>query len=795
MPSERPIAFRPRPAPPAPERAKALPRGAHARLTVADLSPDQREAYDAIRAWTNRGSGTKSLLSLGGYAGCLDGSTVLRYTRGNRVHSRPITMADFFLKFNGQAGSGRGAAQRWAPDVETYLSSLWPDGTVARNRVVACFQSGVKPVLHVDFSNGQHLVLTEDHPLAIPGGGFVKAGDLSVRDVVLARGTMKCAPGKGRRPIDERPPRVVVNTKFHPIGAVKFVWCNGVQYRYMRVARARLVVEAAMNGLGYEEYVHALKTDADRAARFSYLSGGVDVHHVDENTLNDQLSNLEVLEHADHARVHDPEPHLQKDYVHEVRITGMRRAGERMTYDIQMASPANNFTANGIFVHNTGKSALVSVLARELPGPLAFCAFTGKASSVLGRKLAEAGIATVNRIVPRPGEGALARFEPRPYCGTIHGLIYRPCDLCMVEEEEHEHTFGPGCSETEYALAGDADPQPDVPAAQRCLACHPPPPRRKKTDGPCSRCHDARYLRRTKLDRPYGLFVVDEASMVSDDMRDALLSYGVPILAVGDHGQLPPVRGAGSMMREPDIRLEQIHRQAAGNPIIALSARIRETGHLDERLEDGDKFATLALRNFDAWIAERFPPDRRVADPSTPAGILGTVIVCWTNKLRVDMNYNVRDALDLTDTAPQRGEAVICLRNKPPVYNGMRGVLLDDATPAGNAGGKAPKWRMSVDFVEDGQVAKDFLASEHQFFAEKTLDYDAALDLGVSMSQLGELYDFGYALTCHKMQGSQAPEVAVVVEPGLARTMNREDRTRWLYTACTRASERLLVIR
>src|SRR6185312_14546071 len=102
---------------------------------------------------------------------------------------------------------------------------------------------------------------------------------------------------------------------------------------------------------------------------------------------------------------------------------------------------------------------------------------------------------------------------------------------------------------------------------------------------------------------------------------------------------------------------------------------------------------------------------------------------------------------------PKTGEPLICLKNAAPIYNGMRGVLQGDATRAGDAGGKAPKWKCTVDFIEDGQKADNILVSEHQFFAEKTIDYETMRALGVSMSQFGQLYDFAYALTCHKMQG------------------------------------------
>ena len=447
----------------------------------------------------------------------------------------------------------------------------------------------------------------------------------------------------------------------------------------------------------------------------------------------------------------------------------------------------------------TGKSTVVAILAHELlkRGACAFVAYTGKASSVLKRKLAESGIQTVNRVVQKSLLGGAPAFEPRPYCGTIHGLIYRPCDVCMIETA-YEHHHGPLCRDEpeQDETSGVSIVTPSVTAPPwidpgKCLACDPPPP--VKREGPCSRCQDERYLRREQLDRRYSLIIADEASMIDDTMLTALLSYGVPILAVGDHGQLPPVKGAGALMRAPDLKLEKIHRQAEGNPIIALSARIRATGDIDDRLEDGDAFTIMSRRDLPNWIESRWTLARLAADPHSPEGAMGSVLVSWTNKMRVNLNYDVRAALGY-EGPPAKGEVLICLKNKAPIYNGMRGVLMADAVRAGDAGGRAPKWKASIDFVEDGQNVTNILLSEHQFFAEKTLEYEAVREMGVSMAQLGELYDMGYALTCHKMQGSQAPEVCVVVEPGLMR-MSKEDRTRWLYTSCTRASTRLCLAR
>jgi exodeoxyribonuclease V len=726
-------------------------RVADRRLTVDDLSPDQREVYNAICNWCNGANppmdmSNGNLLTCGGFAGCLSGDTIVNYNRGSRINVRPITMRDLYLKFNGFIGSGRGAAQRWVDlTMPTFMPSVWPDNTVARNRVVAVFESGVKPVVRVDFNDGQHLVLTVDHPIATPNGEFVEAGALVVGNKVLAQGSMKCAEGKGRRPINMRPPRIIVNTKYHP-GPIKTVVCNGVEYDYVRVARARLVVEAAMNDISYEEFVHALKHNAGASEKFKYLPTGrvVDVHHVDEDTLNDDISNLEVLPHAEHARLHggENERHFRKNYFREVKVTRIRKAGEEMTYDVQMEPPANNFVANGIFVHNTGKSSILGVFAAETDLQVAYVSFTGRASSVLGRKLKACGAVTTDKTFTNSQRILEGRFghlfsedATASFCGTLHRLLYRP----LINEKTDE-------------LLG--------------------------------------WSRRESLDRQYDLIVVDEASMISDEILLDLKTHQIPILAVGDHGQLPPVAASGDLMQNPMLRLEKIHRQAESNPIIALSKVIRETGQLDKSLADGKRIRFALKSDLQLVLEAAYECDKPI-----DVGVL-----CWTNKVRVRLNGAARKAQGFTGP-PRKGEVVICLRNKPPVYNGMRGLLMKDAVEWDSKGGPnfgLQPWHLNarIEFAEEGIEANDYTLCAPQFMRETSFkDLEELQARGISVervSDAGSLFDFGYALTGHKAQGSQFDHVIIYLDR--PQKPWDDDYKRWIYTCCTRASERLTIL-
>lgn len=89
-----------------------------------------------------------------------------------------------------------------------------------------------------------------------------------------------------------------------------------------------------------------------------------------------------------------------------------------------------------------------------------------------------------------------------------------------------------------------------------------------------------RYVPRQGLEmaggEPISIIIVDEASMLDHLTNIDLRRYKVPILYVGDHGQLQPIGTDPGLMANPNFRLEQIHRQAWGNPIIRLAAAFRE---------------------------------------------------------------------------------------------------------------------------------------------------------------------------------------------------------------------------
>jgi exodeoxyribonuclease V len=253
----------------------------------------------------------------------------------------------------------------------------------------------------------------------------------------------------------------------------------------------------------------------------------------------------------------------------------------------------------------------------------------------------------------------------------------------------------------------------------------------------------------------------------------------VRILAVGDHGQLPPVMSSGELMKNPELRLEKIHRQAEGNPIIRFAHHVRSTGEFDMGAVDG-KIIEIRSRMHNEWLGDAFKEEP-----------FSTAALCWTNKTRIRLNAYARQGRGRKGV-PAAGEVVICLKNKPPVYNGMRGVLATDGVFS-----REKYWIVdtSIGFPEEGLEAMPIGMCAPQFNRErvfKDLEEVRAKIPATSMKEAGDFYDYGYAMTVHRSQGSQFNHVIFYVD----RRVEPEslDWRRFAYTAVSRAAERLTVM-
>lgn len=300
------------------------------------------------------------------------------------------------------------------------------------------------------------------------------------------------------------------------------------------------------------------------------------------------------------------------------------------------------------------------------------------------------------------------------------------------------------------------------------------------------------FFKTPKAELEYNIIVVDEISMAPKGMMDLLFTYDCYVLCLGDPGQIPPLdqKDNNHLLDHPHVFLDQIMRQAQESEIIRLSMKIRNGEYLD---------------NFDGKEVKVFPHNKLSTGMLTWADIILTA----KNDTRLKVNNQIRKLLGFGDK-PQEGDKLICLRNywddftttAAPIVNGTIGYvknLREDVIHI------PPRIQTSMrtidiyraDFITDDGILEDMQIDKKMLLiGEKTCSWKDSYKLQRAKKNHGELepkeLTYAYAITGHKSQGSEWEKVLVLEENF---PFSREEHKRWLYTACTRASDKLVLIK
>ncbi len=244
--------------------------------------------------------------------------------------------------------------------------------------------------------------------------------------------------------------------------------------------------------------------------------------------------------------------------------------------------------------------------------------------------------------------------------------------------------------------------------------------------------------------------IVDECSMVDGALGADVLSFGKPVLALGDPFQLPPPQGCGFFTNaEPDVLLTEVHRHEEDGEVIDLATAIRTRQ---------DYSHSPCLADDDAVI-EEFEMD---------------VTICGTNRTRTRMNRFLRGRNGHFSDLPEPGERLVCLQNSADL-DLLNGQMLDvlESVPKNGA-----------DYTAH---LRDPLTGQRYTVPATSTDLHRESPSVPYTPKIARL-TFGYAMTCHKAQGSEWDSVLVIDE------WRWEHRERWLYTAVTRASRSVRVV-
>ena len=375
---------------------------------------------------------------------------------------------------------------------------------------------------------------------------------------------------------------------------------------------------------------------------------------------------------------------------------------------------------------------------RCVPGVVT-ATFTGKAALVLRRK------------------GTPAR--------TIHSLIYSVIEATEEEVEAAEKKIEAARGEAHQLSGFDrTTAEATIEAMRQAVADMKRP----------------RFALNPKSDAAHAkLIVLDEVSMVGEEMARDLMSFGKPILVLGDPGQLPPIQGEGAFTKTaPDIMLTEIHRQAAESAIIRLATLARQG-------------QPIGFGQYDEHVWKM-----RKMDVTPQQALRGGQVICGMNATRLQLNNAMRHAAGFgpgwLPTGPD--EKIICLKNQNDLglINGMF-ITLDEIVDENSL------YFSAVVTDEDGKQVgppqSDGTRGRLRIYKGHFEDHVAfdkhRHDRDWKNKRMLTEATYGWAITGHKSQGSQFP-TALVWDDGLGRTP--EDRNRWLYTAITRAEWGLVIV-
>jgi len=370
--------------------------------------------------------------------------------------------------------------------------------------------------------------------------------------------------------------------------------------------------------------------------------------------------------------------------------------------------------------------------------------------------------------------------------------------------------------------------------------------------------HKQIYRRNSKVDEFSGMmlapnlhtntvFIVDEASMISDhslltdgsvsnrNLLDDLFEYvfsgkNCRLILLGDEGQLPPVgcdyspaldanylKNNYFSLNITEFSLTEVLRQANESGILANATELRS---LDD--DDHPQFQTKGFKDFIRLPGDEFQDALEAA--YSFSGAEETIIITRSNKRANAYNNQIRARLLWYEEALCAGDCLMVVKNN--YY------WIDDQSKMGFiANGEALK-------VLRVKKVEELYGFEFARVIVKFSDYDELAELevlvfmeslqveapSISRARLKELFfaieqdyahernkkkryelilknpyfnalqvKYAYAITCHKSQGGQWEQVFIdqgFIEP---ESINKEYH-RWLYTAVTRATEKLYLV-
>ena len=283
--------------------------------------------------------------------------------------------------------------------------------------------------------------------------------------------------------------------------------------------------------------------------------------------------------------------------------------------------------------------------------------------------------------------------------------------------------------------------------------------------------------------------LIDEASMLDQRQFDDLREIFPVLILFGDPAQLAPVGQSGEMVFDKlaapqRLMLDRVHRQANDSPILDLAHALADP--------------QLDLRAFETMVRDAAAKDDRVIwSERVDSDLMArSPVLVWRNATRIRLIHAFRTAHGAPGDALLPGEPLVCdgielplKHRKKRIDLEARGLIKGAQVVYLGAGNKPGFSRMHVIGAEDPRLSvASIVRIEAPEEDEPFIPYAA---------RMGAVFLHGAAVTIHKAQGSQWPDVQVFApDISAAEYSGRSEAgialwKRLTYVAITRAQERL----
>jgi hypothetical protein len=288
----------------------------------------------------------KEFSILCGSTGCLGGSAKIPINRAKK--GLTITIQELYETLHGISPS------KYDASIPTFVRSF-NGQNIQLHKVKNVFISGIKKTWRLNTDQKSGLRLTNCHRV-MTTRGWVRADHL-VNGDLIAMDSGK--PSKRLNKKDKAFDSFFGRVKFHPHKTK----CN----HDFRIAKHRAIYEANLNNLTIDEYLKIIRFDESTSNKLKFINPNTyHIHHIDENHQNNEIDNLQMLLKAEHFALHGDESNFNQGQIRWCKFTGLDMPSEEAVYDIECEDPFHNFIANGLVVHNSGKTSLLANWSAEL---------------------------------------------------------------------------------------------------------------------------------------------------------------------------------------------------------------------------------------------------------------------------------------------------------------------------------------------------------------------------------------------------------------------------------------------